>query len=63
MIPSDMLPLRNKVEDALKTIGFKMNRAGVSLVEPEADLSGVLDGQSIGVTIRLWDKTYENQGD
>ncbi len=51
----DMIDLRDKIEGALKTIGWKFDGAGVSMVESETDLQGTLDGNDLDITIRLRD--------
>ena len=58
MTPHDMLGIRNKVDAALKAVGWEFSGGGVSLVEPEADLQGNLDGEEINIKIRLRNQSY-----
>ena len=57
MTPHDMLGIRNKVDAALKAIGWEFSGGGVSLVDPEADLQGKLNGEEININIRLRDQS------
>ena len=54
MTPLEILEIRNKVEDALKPIGWKTLGAGVTLSEPPcANIDGDPDGHQLIITISV----------
>lgn len=54
MTPIDLLNIRNKIEHALKAIGWESKGAGVSLCDPPtADIEGDLDGQRLAIYIKV----------
>jgi hypothetical protein len=62
MTPLEMLEIRNKVENALKPLGWEFSGAGVGLCgEPSADIEGDLDGRQLIITIKAKGCTYAVQ--
>lgn len=54
MTPTEMLDIRNKVEAALKTIGWEGKGGGVALCDPPvADIEGDLDGRRLAIFIKF----------
>lgn len=59
MTPLEMLDIRNKIENALKPLGWKGTGAGVGLCgEPSADIDGDLDGKQLWIKIRVKNDVY-----